>query len=48
MAYYGYQKAYDIVKHNWMVRVYGWMGVAEETGNVIKEMMNKCKTRLEV
>lgn len=48
MAFYGYQKAYDMVKHDRMVRVYGWMEVAEETGIVIKEMMKKCKTRLEV
>lgn len=41
MAFYGYQKAYDIVKHDWMVRVYGWMAIAEQIVNMIAEMLKR-------
>ena len=27
VAFYDYRKAYDKVRHDWMVMVYDWMGV---------------------
>ena len=48
VAYYDYQKAYDMVHHDWMLRVYDWMGIPEKICKVIKKLMNGWKTRLEV
>ena len=45
---YDYKKAYDKVHHDWMLRVYTWIGIP---GNVIaglSELMRKWKTRLEI
>ena len=47
VAYYDYQKAYDMVHHNWMLKVYECMGTEEKIRNVI-EVMKKQKTHLEV
>ena len=30
VAYYDYQKAYDRVHHDWMLKVYRWIGVPED------------------
>ena len=48
VAFYDYQKAYDMVRHDWMTRVYQWMGVPEKVVNVIVKLMEGWKTRLEV
>ena len=49
VAFYDYQKAYKMVRHDWMIRVYHeWMGVAEKVVNVITKLMEGWKTRLEV
>ena len=48
VAFYDYQKAYDMVRHDWMIRVYQWMGVQEKVVNVIIKLMEGRKTRLEV
>ena len=48
VAFYDYQKAYDMVRHDWMIRVYQWMGVPEKVVNVIVKLMEGWKTRLEV
>ena len=37
-----------MVHHGWVLRVYEWMGVERKVWNVIKEVINKWKTRLEV
>ena len=47
-ACYDYQKAHDMVHHDWMLRVYDWMGIPEKICKVIKKLMNGWKTRLEV
>ena len=39
VAFYDYQKAYDMVRHNWMIRVYQWMGVPQKVVNVISKLM---------
>ena len=48
VAFYDYQKAYDMVRHDWMLRVYRWMGVPEEIVKVLIKLMDGWKTRLEV
>ena len=37
-----------MVRQDWMIRVYQWMGVQEKVVNVIIELMEGWKTRLEV
>ena len=39
VAFYDYRKAYDMVRHNWMLRVYRWMGVPEKVVNVLSQLM---------
>ena len=48
MAYYDYQKAFDKVHHNWMVKVCTWMEYPENFVKIIGTMMEKWRTRLEV
>ena len=48
VAFYDYQKAYDMVRHDWMLRVYKWMGFPKVLCNVIEELMKRWKTRLEL
>jgi hypothetical protein len=48
VAYYDYQKAYDKVHHDWMLKVYNWIGLPEAVISVVKRLMNNWKTRLEV
>ena len=48
VAYYDYRKAYDMVHHVWMLRVYEWMGIAEKVRKVIGELTKRWKTHLEV
>ena len=35
VAYYDYQKAYDKVHHDWMTKVYRWMGFPQGVVQVI-------------
>ena len=48
VAFYDYQKVYDMVQHKWMIRLYQWMGVPEKVVNVNVKQMEGWKTRLEV
>ena len=48
VAYYDYQKAFDKVHHNWMVKVCTWMEYPENFVKIIGTMMEKWRTRLEV
>ena len=48
MAYYDYKKAYDKVHHDWMIRVYEWIGIPAVIISVLKALMNKWKTRLKL
>lgn len=47
-AFHDCQKAYDMVKHDTMTRVYKWMGVPERVVNVIIKLTGRWKTRLKV
>ena len=48
VAFDDYQKAYDMVRHDWMIRVYQWMEVPQTAANVIVKLMKGWKTRLEL
>ena len=48
VAFYDYQKAYDMVGHDWMIKVYQWMRVPQKIVNVIVKLMEGWKTRLQV
>ena len=49
LALYDYQKANEMVRHNWMTRVYQrqWMSVPEKVVNAIIKMIEGWWTRLE-
>ena len=48
VAYYDCPKAYDMVHHDWMLRVYEWMGIPKSVCKVIEQLMVRWRTRLEV
>ena len=48
VAFYDYKKAYDKVHHDWMTRVYEWIGIPKNVIQLIDKLMGKWKTRLEI
>ena len=49
VASFNYKKPYNIVHHDWMIRVYKkWIGIPRSVIKLIKELMTKWKTRLEI
>ena len=48
VAFYDYKKVYAKVHHDWMIRVYEWTRIPRSVIRLIKELMNKWKTRLEI
>ena len=48
VSFYDYQKAYDMVRHDCMIRVFTWMGYPSKLINVLKQLMDRWKTKLEV
>ena len=48
VAFYDYKKAYDKVHHDWMLRVYEWIGIPRTVIKLIEELMRKWRTRLEI
>ena len=48
VAFYDHQNAYDMVRHDWMIRVYQWMGVPQKVVIIISKLMEGWKTRLEI
>ena len=48
VAFYDYKKAYDKVHHDWMLRVYRWIGIPDEVMKLISNLMELWKTRLEI
>lgn len=48
VAFYDYQKAYDMVRHDWMERVYTWMRIPGKVINVLRAIMGRWRTRLEI
>ena len=41
VAFYDYQKAYDMVRHDCIIRVYQWTGVPEKLIEIVKELMKR-------
>ena len=48
VVFYDYKKAYGKVHHDLMIRVYEWIGIRRSAIKLIKELMRKWKTRLEI
>ena len=48
VAFYDYKKAYDNVHHDWMLRVYQWIGIPADVIRLISTFMDLWKTRQEV
>ena len=48
VSFYDYQKAYGTVRHDWMIRVFTWMGYPSKLINVLEQLMDGWKTNLEV
>ena len=48
VAFYNYKKVYDKVHHDWMLRVYKWVGIPDEMIELISNLMELWKTRLEI
>ena len=48
VAFYDYKKAYDKVHHDWMFRVYEWIGIPKEVIELIYQLMSKWNKRLEI
>ena len=48
VAFYGYKKAYDKVAHDWMLRVYKWIGIPDEVITLILSLMELWRTRFEI
>ena len=41
VAFYDYKKACDKVHHDWMIRVYEWIGIPRSVTKLIKELLRK-------
>ena len=48
IAFYNYKKAYDEWHHDWMLRVYSWMGLLANVISLLRQLMRSWKTRLEI
>ena len=41
VAFYDYKKAYDKVHHDWMLKVYKWIGIPDNEITLLSSMMRK-------
>ena len=48
VAFYDYKNAYDKVYHDWILRVYSWMGFPANVISLQRQLMNYWKTRLKI
>ena len=48
LAIYDYKKAYDKVHHDWMLRVYSWMGLPANVISLLRQVMRYWNTRFEI
>ena len=48
VAFYDHKKVYAKVHHDWMIRKYEWIRIQRSVIRLIKELMKKWKTRLEI
>ena len=48
VAFYDYKKACDKDHHEWMLRVYKWIGIPGNVMTLLISLLRKWKTRLEI
>ena len=48
VAFYNYKKAYDKFHHDWLLRVYKWIGIPDNVITLLSSLMRKWKTRQEI
>ena len=48
VSFYDYKKAYDNIHHDWILRVYKWIGIPDNVITLRRSMIRKWKTSLEV
>ena len=48
VAFYDFKKAYNKVHHDWMKRMYKWIGIPRSVIKLIKDLMRKWQTRLDI
>ena len=48
VAFYDYKKAYGKVHHDWMPRVYKWVGIPGNVIILLSSLMRRWKTRLDI
>ena len=46
--FYDYKKVYDKMHHDYMLRMYTWMGILENLVALLNELMRKWKTKFEI
>ena len=47
-ASYDYKKGYDKAHHDWMLRVYKWIGIPDDVITLLNSIIGKWKSRLEI
>ena len=47
-AFYYYKQAYNKVHHDWMLKIYSWMGLPANMISLLRQVMRYWKTRLEI
>ena len=48
VTFCNYEEVYDKVRHDWMLRMYQWVGISDEKIKLISNLMELWKTRLEI
>ena len=48
VSFHDYQKTYDMVRDDWMMKVFRWIGYPSKLVNVLKQLMDVEKTKVEV
>ena len=48
VAFYDYKKTYDKVHHDWMLRVYSWMGLPANVISLLRHLISYWKTQLKI
>ena len=48
VAFYNYKKAYNKVHHDWMLKIYSWIGLPANVISLLRQGVRYCKTRLEI
>ena len=48
VSFYDYQKTYGMARHDWMIRVFTWMGYRSKLISVLMQLIDGWKKKLEV